>query len=136
MARLSALPLLVTLVALACGPTTNTPPKAGESCREENVGACESATRLLTCRSMTWQVFSDCKGPDGCRRVGDTVDCDTRGNGVGDACSVAGRVRCDPDGGLQILRCSATNVLTVEFSCPANPVQTVCALSDAGLTCL
>lgn len=136
MVRLTALFALAALLVLACGQTMTGPPKTGEPCREENVGVCESATRLLTCRGMTWQVLSDCKGPEGCRRVGDTVDCDTRGNGVGDACSTPGRVRCDPDGGLQILRCSPGGVLAVEFSCPANPTQTVCALSDAGLTCL
>ena len=136
MARLSALVTLAFLLVVACGQTTNPSPKAGEPCREENVGACESTTRLLTCRSMAWQVLSDCKGADGCRRVGDSVECDTRGNGIGDSCSTPGRVRCDPDGGLQILRCSPAGVLAVEFSCPANPVQTVCALSDAGLTCL
>lgn len=124
------------LVGLACGTPTETTPKLGAPCTDENVGACESPTRLLACRSRVWSLVSDCKGADGCRRVGDTVDCDTRGNGVGDSCSNPGRVRCDPDGGLQILRCSPAGVLAVEFSCPATPTQTSCVLSDAGLTCI
>lgn len=128
--------LAAFLFGLACGGPMTTAPKAGDACRDENVGACESPTRLLACRAMVWTVVSDCKGAEGCRRSADTVDCDTRGNGVGDFCSAPGRVRCDPDGGLQILRCSPSGVLAVEYSCPAMPVQTVCALSDAGLTCL
>lgn len=137
MARITTAVFGVALLALACGTmTTTTTPKAGEPCKDENVGACESSTRLLACRSLVWTVVSDCKGADGCRRVGDTVDCDTRGNGVGDFCSNPGRVRCDPDGGLQILRCSQSGVLAVEFSCPATPTQTSCVLGDAGLTCM
>ncbi|MBL8940846.1 MAG: hypothetical protein JNM69_40255 [Archangium sp.] len=137
MARITmAVSCAALLVGLACGTNTPTTPKAGEPCKDENVGACESATRLLACRSLVWAVVSDCKGADGCRRVGDTVDCDTRGNGVGDFCSNPGRVRCDPDGGLQILRCNQSGVLAVEFSCPATPTQTSCVLGDAGLTCL
>lgn len=122
-------------LGLACGTPMVPAPKAGEKCTQENVGACESPTRLLACTNLTWAVVSDCKGAEGCRRTGDTVECDTRGNGVGDRCNTPGRIRCDPDGGLQILRCSAANTLVVEFSCPATVTQTRCVLGDAGLTC-
>lgn len=128
--------LAVALTSAACGEMTKAVlPVAGGACRQENVGACETSTRLLICRESRWAVESDCKGAGGCRVSGDTVDCDTRGNSVGDACASAGRVRCDPDGGAQILRCSPSRVLAVEFVCPRNVTQTFCVLGDAGLTC-
>lgn len=109
-----------------------TSPREGGACQQENQGACESSTRMLVCRERVWQVLSDCKGASGCRLEGDTVNCDTRGNGVGDRCSAPGAFRCDPDGGLQILRCEPPGVLRVEFSCPNTVQQTQCVLIDAG----
>jgi len=137
MSRLTAVAFALSFcLGLACGMPMVTAPVAGAACTQENVGACETPTRLLACLEQKWAVVSDCRGPDGCRRNGDTVDCDTRGNTVGDFCSNAGRVRCDPDGGLQILRCSPdSGRLVVEFSCPATVTQTRCVLGDAGLTC-
>lgn len=124
------------VLAVACGqPKQVDVPVAGQPCSQENVGACESPTRLLACREASWQVVSDCKGAAGCRVQGDTVDCDTRGNSVGDRCNAPGRVRCDPDGGLQILRCDPLGVLQVEFVCPSAVTETRCVLGDAGLTC-
>jgi hypothetical protein len=132
MSRVTGFSFVVAFcLGLACGrPMPPAAPKEGDVCSQENDGACETATRLLACQGQKWVVFSDCKGAEGCRQVNDTVNCDTRGNGVGDRCSTPGRVRCDPDGGLQILRC--TGSLVVEFSCPA---QTRCVSGDAGLTC-
>lgn len=137
MSRVTGFSFLVAFsFGLACSMPPPVTPKPGDACAQENVGACETPTRLLACQSQKWVVVSDCKGAEGCRRMGDTVDCDTRGNSVGDRCSNPGRVRCDPDGGVQILRCSPdTSALVVEFSCPANPTQTRCVIGDAGLTC-
>jgi hypothetical protein len=131
-----ALLLLALFVGLSCGTTMNGSPKAGAPCAQENVGACETATRLLACREQVWTTLSDCKGPQGCRQSGDSVECDTSLNGLGDRCSNLGRVRCDPDGGQQILRCKDGGVLEVEVACPVRSgVQLQCVLSDAGLTC-
>jgi hypothetical protein len=128
--------IVLVLALVACGTTMNTAPREGAACTQENAGACETPTRLLACRELTWTVLSDCKGPQGCRQSNGTVDCDTSLNGVGDRCTNIGRVRCDPDGGLQILRCRDGGVLGVEFSCPERGgVQLQCALSDAGLSC-
>jgi hypothetical protein len=121
---------------IACGTTMTPAPREGAACTQENAGACETPTRLLACRELTWTVLSDCRGPQGCRQSNGTVECDTSLNGVGDRCSNLGRVRCDPDGGLQILRCRDGGVFGVEFSCPERGgVQLQCVLSDAGLTC-
>ncbi len=132
MVRVFLTPCLFLL--LACGTTSAPPVTAGAACNEENAGACESATRLLGCQSRVWVVVSDCKGALGCRRTGDSVDCDTRGNSVGDSCSTETRVRCDPDGGTQILRCRGGR-LTFEQACPTLPVQQFCVQTDGGLTC-
>ncbi|MCA2978070.1 MAG: hypothetical protein INH41_28130 [Myxococcaceae bacterium] len=131
-----ALHTVLVTAALGCGMPMSAPPRASAPCSQENVGECESQTRLLVCRGRAWQVLSDCKGPRGCSKSGDTVDCDTSLNGLGDRCASPGRVRCDPDGGLQILRCLSDGLLGLELSCPRmSGVQTACVASDAGLTC-
>ena len=137
MARSTVVLLVAAVfVGLACGTTMTPAPMPGAACAQENVGACETPTRLLACREQVWTVISDCKGPNGCRRSGDTVECDTSLNGLGDRCNNVGRVRCDPDGGLQILRCKDGGVLELELSCEERSgVQLKCVLSDAGLTC-
>lgn len=127
--------LWLSFVLVSCGPTAPETPMVGAKCPEENVGVCESSTRLLQCVALQWVVASDCKGPDGCRRDGTTVKCDTSGNTLGDRCQNVGRVRCEPDGGTQILRCSDGGVLVTEFRCPFNQVQTRCVVGDGGLTC-
>ncbi len=62
------------------------------------------------------------------------AECDTSGNSVGDRCAPTseGKVRCDPDGGLNILRC-VEGSLAVIFECQA---PTNCGINDAGLTCI
>ena len=128
--------LPLALISAACGtaPGARTlQPEAGAACTTENAGVCASSTRLLVCQSMVWVVATDCKGPDGCRLVNQAYECDLRGNTIGDLCpgSSEGKVRCDPDGGVTILRCRS-GVLAVEFECPPS---TVCGIFDGGLTC-
>jgi hypothetical protein len=109
--------------------------QAGSPCPTENLGRCEEDTsRLLQCKDGSFTVYADCKGPKGCAVSGDTAECDTSGNSVGDRCAPTseGKVRCDPDGGTQILRCEQ-GALTVEMVCPQGRI---CGLNDAGLTCL
>jgi len=79
-------------------------------------------------------LFADCKGPNGCSVSSDTADCDTTGNTVGDHCAPTseGKVRCDPDGGLNILRC-VSGQLDVIYTCTP---PAICGFSDAGLTCI
>jgi hypothetical protein len=127
--------LTAFLFGVACGTTTASPPKPGEACPEENVGACASPTQLLACTNLKWRVLSDCKGPDGCRRVNETVDCDTRGNSVGDACSSPGKLRCEPDAGVSVLRCSPGGQLVVEVNCASIDAGLVCVAFDGGLKC-
>lgn len=134
MSRLFA---LTTLALLACSPTMSEVPAVGGKCPEENVGVCETSTRLLQCVNLAWVIASDCKGPEGCRVDGSSVKCDTSGNSLGDHCQNPGRVRCEPDAGLQILRCNDAGVFISEFRCPTNMgVQTHCVAGDGGLTCL
>ncbi len=135
MSRLTT--LLTSLVLVTCGPVKTDTPTVGAKCPEENVGVCESSTRLLQCVNLVWVIASDCKGPEACRIDGASVRCDTSGNSLGDRCQNPGRVRCEPDAGLQILRCSDAGVLITEFRCPMNAgVQTRCVSGDGGLTCL
>ncbi|MBL9037062.1 MAG: hypothetical protein JNG84_00985 [Archangium sp.] len=120
----------------ACTPvSTSTDPVEGAACTTEAEGFCSSTTRLLGCYGQVWAVASDCKGPDGCRRTGDDVyECDSSGNSVGDRCprQSEGKVRCDPDGGVTILRCRDGG-FDVEFVCPGS---TRCSfVPDAGLSC-
>jgi hypothetical protein len=91
------------------------------------------ASRLLQCTESTWVTYADCHGPRGCSIRTDTADCDTSGNSVGDHCAPdsEGKVRCDPDGGLNILRC-VDGGLNVIFTC-SPPSQ--CGVNDGGLTC-
>ncbi len=106
----------------------------GTSCSPDNSGACETPTRLLICKNQMWVIASDCKGPDGCTLVTDTYTCDLRGNTAGDHCpsQSEGKVRCEPDGGANILRCR-DGLLSIELRCPS---PTACVLTPAaGLNC-
>lgn len=111
------------------------PLSAGERCSGEGAGRCDAeALRLLQCVNGTYVVYADCKGPKGCSLTSDTAECDTSTNGQGDRCAPTseGKVRCDPDGGTNILRC-VDGGLELEFACP---VGLVCGFNDAGLTCI
>ncbi len=127
--------MLVSLLAMtACPAPIEVGPQTGAACTMQNAGACQTPTRLLVCQNKLWVASTDCKGPDGCRLVGDAYDCDLRGNTIGDLCpsQSEGKVRCDPDGGVNILRCKQ-GVLNLEFPCPQT---TACVfIEDAGLTC-
>lgn len=126
--------LLATALAVACSPAS--PPVAGGPCRAAGGAACDAVSaQLLQCDGAAYQVFSDCKGPGGCTVQGETVNCDTSGNTAGDRCppTSEGKVRCEPDGGTDILRC-VDGGLTVIFECPTG---TICGVvPDAGLTCI
>ncbi len=138
--RRLALACLVALGACvaslaACSAPTPPPVTVGSTCRTEEAAACDSAgPRMLVCRSASYVMYSDCRGPGGCRLEGDTVSCDTSGNSAGDTCppQSEGKVRCDPDGGHDILRC-VDGGLTAIYTCPTG---TLCVFKpDAGLTC-
>ncbi|GMU59082.1 MAG: hypothetical protein IT380_10495 [Myxococcales bacterium] len=126
--------LAAALAAAACSPAT--PPAAGGPCRTAGGAACDADTsQMLQCDGTSYLVFSDCKGPGGCRVEGETVNCDTTGNTAGDRCAPTseGKVRCEPNGGDDILRC-LDGGLTSVFTCPTG---TICGLvPDAGLTCI
>src|SRR5262245_54783988 len=110
-------------------------PSVGTACTSENVGRCDAdAPRLLQCTNGAFRIYADCKGPNGCAVNSDTAECDTSGNSVGDRCAPTseGKVRCDPDGGLNILRC-IDGGLEVIFECPP---PSACGINDAGLTCI
>ena len=123
----------IALMLLGC-PAAPVP-VAGGPCSAENIGRCDSeAPRLLQCVNSTFHIYADCKGPRGCSVTSDTADCDTSGNSVGDRCAPTseGKVRCDPDGGLNILRCNDGGLDAI-FECM--PPQ-ICGITDAGeLTC-
>lgn len=124
-------PLLLLL--LGCPPAP--PVTLGANCTAENLGRCDATgSRLLQCTNGTFRIYADCKGSRGCVVSQDTADCDTSGNTVGDRCAPTseGKVRCDPDGGLNILRCSSGG-LEIIFEC--RPPSS-CGMNDAGLTCI
>lgn len=126
--------VLLLLLFFGCPPAPN--PTEGSSCTAENVGRCEAnANRLLQCTNGTYRVYADCKGPNGCSVTSDTANCDTSGNSVGDRCAPTseGKVRCDPDGGLNILKCLDGGLEAI-FEC-APP--SICGITDGGeLTCI
>ena len=122
-------------VLLLLGCPADPPATAGTACKPENIGRCDTAApRLLQCTGGLFRIYADCKGPRGCSVTADTADCDTSGNSVGDRCAPTseGKVRCDPDGGLNILRCNDGG-LDVIFGCTP---PSFCGINDAGLTCL
>jgi hypothetical protein len=125
---------VLLLLFLGCPPAPS--PTVGTKCSAENIGRCDAeAARLLQCTNGTFRIYADCHGPKGCSVTSDTADCDTSGNSVGDRCAPTseGKVRCDPDGGVNILRCNDGG-LEVIFECPA---PQSCGLDDGGaLTCL
>ncbi|MBL8912673.1 MAG: hypothetical protein JNM17_18410 [Archangium sp.] len=117
----------------ACPPPPD--PTLGATCATETIGRCDvSAPRLLQCTNGKFTLYADCKGPNGCSVNEETADCDTTGNSVGDHCAPTseGKVRCDPDGGLNILRC-VSGQLDVIFTCMP---PSICGISDTGLTCI
>ena len=124
------------LLILALGCPAPIPPVVGAKCSDENIGRCDAEARqLLQCTSATWRIYADCHGANGCKVAADTAVCDTSGNSVGDRCALTseGKVRCDPDGGLRILRC-VDGGLEVIFEC--RPPD-ICGINDAGmLTCI
>lgn len=123
----------VALTLFACPPAA--PLTAGSKCTAETIGRCDmTAPRLLQCVNGQFEIYADCKGPNGCAVTQDTADCDTTGNSVGDRCAPTseGKVRCDPDGGLNILRC-VDGGLDVIFTCMP---PSICGINDAGLTCI
>ncbi len=136
LATMAAMRALLLLSVLALGCPTPIAATVGTTCTNEGVGRCEAdgGTRLLQCTGGRYEIYADCKGELGCRVSGDTVDCDTTGNSVGDRCppTSEGLVRCDPDAGANILRC-VSGSLVVEFPCEGGRV---CGLTDAGLTCV
>ena len=110
-------------------------PFADGACASSDGDTCETGTgRLLQCINGKWVIFSDCHGRQGCSQNGDTTFCDTTGNTGGDFCAPTseGRVRCEPDGGTQILQCM-DHVLTAIYECEA-PKR--CGSEDGGLTCV
>lgn len=125
--------LLPLALFAACPPPP--PPTLGAMCNTETIGRCDvTAPRLLQCTNGSFVLYADCKGPNGCAVSEETADCDTTGNSVGDHCAPTseGKVRCDPDGGLNILRC-VSGTLDVIFTCMP---PSICGMSDAGLTCI
>jgi hypothetical protein len=126
--------VVAVCLAIACAPAQ--PPVAGGPCRRSGGAACDEATaQLLECDGSTWRIYSDCKGSRGCATDGGEVTCDTSGNTAGDRCppTSEGKVRCEPDGGANILRC-LDGGLSVIFTCPTG---TICGfVPDAGLTCI
>lgn len=122
------------LLLLGCppGPVTIV---VGAPCTSENIGRCDAeAPRLLQCTNGVFRLYADCKGPKGCSVTNDTADCDTSGNTGGDHCAPTseGKVRCDPDGGMNVLQCDG-GALEVIWTCEA---PRVCGIGDAGLTCI
>jgi hypothetical protein len=123
----------VALTLFACPLAA--PLTEGRTCTSETIGRCDmSAPRLLQCVNGRFEIYADCKGPKGCTVTQDTADCDTTGNSAGDRCAPVseGKVRCDPDGGLNILRC-VDGRLDVIFTCMP---PSICGINDAGLTCI
>lgn len=87
------------LIALALSALTACgTPAAGDSCNTEGF-LCSDAKTALECRVGSWQAIP-CRGPTGCARTDDVVNCDLNGALENDACAstAEGRGLCTPDG--------------------------------------
>lgn len=94
--------LIVSCVVVsACGGGG----KIGEACSTDGF-ICADAATAGQCFGGTWAGLP-CRGPDGCKRAGDSITCDMNGNMVGDACATTVDERagvCSPDG-KALLQC-------------------------------
>lgn len=83
----------VSSLLAACGS-----PSAGDGCDQAGF-LCADATAALECKGGTWTLLP-CKGADGCKREGDIVKCDMRGNVAGDECAstAEGKGMCSSTG--------------------------------------
>jgi hypothetical protein len=127
---------LLILAAVAVAACSAAPvPDVGVACNDDGKAVCDpTATRMLQCTHGVWLLYSDCRGPDACAQTGATISCDTSGNSVGDSCppTSEGKVRCDPDGGINFLRCIDGGLVIID-TCP-QPLK--CGFRpDAGLSC-
>ena len=126
--------LWLSAVALMACPAPPVP-DVGVACNDDGTAVCDpTGTRMLQCTHSVWRLYSDCRGPDRCAHTGDTISCDTSGNTVGDTCppTSEGKVRCDPDGGVNFLRCIDGGLAIID-TCPTG---TLCGFRpDAGLSC-
>jgi len=72
--------------------------KVGDGCNQENDAACtEDRAQSLVCKREKFVVVLPCKGPRGCRNLGDTVHCDDTVADPGDRCALAGNSACNTD---------------------------------------
>jgi hypothetical protein len=121
----------VALMACPAAPEAD----VGVPCNDDGTATCDpTATRMLQCTHSLWVLYSDCRGPDACQQTGSTITCDTTGNTVGDTCppTSEGKVRCDPDGGVNFLRCIDGGLEIIDHC----PTGTLCGFRpDAGLSC-
>ncbi len=127
--------LAAGLLALASCTPSPQPIAPGNPCSPPEAPGCdEGAPRLLRCQDGRWAVYSDCHGPEGCAAQGDSLTCDTSGNSLGDRCApiAEGKIRCQPDGGQRILKCTDGGLVSL-LECAQG---TSCAGVDAGLSCL
>lgn len=73
-------------------------PQAGDTC-DQNGFLCADTKTALECRAGVWQALP-CRGPAGCAREGDVVDCDLTGALENDFCAstAEGKGLCTADG--------------------------------------
>ncbi len=93
---------LLVAAAIAFGTGCGCKKKAGDSCAKGEA-ACKDDRTTLSCQDGKF-IESPCKGANGCKVEGATVDCDISGNANGDPCSKEeeGNTACSGDGKSQI----------------------------------
>ena len=111
------------MLAAACGS-----PKSGDKC-SANGFVCENATNAMECKLSVW-VALPCKGPGGCVKSADSIQCDMTADVAGDACasSAEGKGLCTTDG-TGTLECK-NGVLTQTNTCRTCSVmndQVICS---------
>jgi hypothetical protein len=82
--------------------------KDGDKCSREKSLACSSDKKVkLECKGGKYTMTSNCRGDQGCRRIGDAIDCDDSLAVVGDMCQQADHYSCSVDG-KSVVKCDGT----------------------------
>lgn len=102
-------------------------PKAGDPCGSTGF-FCADQTTALECKLGAWRELP-CRGPTGCHRFGSQVNCDMRGNLVGDSCaaSAEGYALCNATGD-GTLECRLGELI------PGNPCK-ACSVFGSRVLC-
>jgi hypothetical protein len=103
----------------------------GDKCSRDNVACGADKKSKLVCRGGKYALVSNCRGDLGCRRIGDTIDCDDSLAVLGDLCAQTDHYSCSTDG-KQVLKCDGAK-FNVDEACKN---RKICKQSGTKVGCL